>query len=72
MHFPRKREVHRNDIILMYSTIVYTDSDFQPFSLCDLSYLSVIPLNRIGRINEFTDGWSILEILCQTFPIVTP
>ena len=29
MHFPRKREVHRNDIILMYSTIVYTDSDFQ-------------------------------------------
>ena len=29
MHFPRKREVHRNDIILMYSTIVYTDSDSQ-------------------------------------------
>lgn len=29
MHFPRKREVHRNDIILMYSTIVYTDSVFQ-------------------------------------------
>lgn len=28
-HFPRKREVHRNDIILMYSTIVYTDSDSQ-------------------------------------------
>ena len=30
-----------------------------PFSLCDLSYLSVIPLNRIGRINEFTDRGSI-------------
>lgn len=29
MHFPRKREVHQNDIILKYSTIVYTDSDSQ-------------------------------------------
>jgi hypothetical protein len=29
MHFPRKREVHQNDIILMYSTIIYTDSDSQ-------------------------------------------
>lgn len=46
MHFPRKREVHRNDIILMYSTIVYTDSDFKTHPLVE--NVTDRELDRIG------------------------
>ena len=54
MHFPRKREVHRNDIILMYSTIVYICSEFKTHPL--VKDVTDRELDRIGRIEACVVG----------------
>ena len=54
MHFPREREVHRNDIILMYSTIVYICSEFKTHPL--VKDVTDRELDRIGRVEACVVG----------------